>query len=116
MTTLQDPPPAPTSLTPAASTSHAPLPAWARACPSKMVSAEKAITAIRSQSRVFLTANCSVPQTLLRALVDYAPKVRDVEICQVLTIAPGDYVAPEMRGHLRVNTLFISDCVRDAVN
>ncbi len=27
-----------------------------------------------------------------------------------------DYVAPEMDGHIRVNTLFISDNVRQAVN
>jgi acetyl-CoA hydrolase len=38
-----------------------------------------------------------------------------VEIVQVLTVGPADYVAPEMEGHLRVNTLFISDNVRRAV-
>ena len=92
------------------------LPAWARNCESKVVSAEKAITAIKSKSRVFLSGNASVPQTLLKALVQYATQVRDVEICHVLSIAPPDYAAPEMRGHLRVNTFFISDCVRDAVN
>jgi acetyl-CoA hydrolase len=39
-----------------------------------------------------------------------------VEICQVLTIGAADYVAPELAGHIRVNTLFISDNVRTAVN
>jgi acetyl-CoA hydrolase len=34
----------------------------------------------------------------------------------VLTIGSAEYVAPEMSGHLRVNTLFISDNVRAAVN
>ncbi|MBZ5589248.1 MAG: hypothetical protein LAO05_11870, partial [Acidobacteriia bacterium] len=37
-------------------------------------------------------------------------------IAQVLTIGNADYVSPEMEGHLRVNTLFISDNVRRAVN
>lgn len=71
---------------------------------------------IASHSRVFLTGNCSVPQTVLAAIVDRAPHYDHVEICQLLTIGPADYVAPEMAGHLRVNTLFISDNVRPAVN
>ncbi len=38
-----------------------------------------------------------------------------MEICQALTIGPADYVSPEMEGHLRVNTMFISANVRNAV-
>ncbi len=57
----------------------------------------------------------SVPQKLLAALVEYAPNLKDVEICQALTIGPADYVKPDMEGHLRVNTLFISANVRKAV-
>jgi len=34
----------------------------------------------------------------------------------VLTIGTSEYTAPELQGHLRVNTLFISDNVRKAVN
>jgi acetyl-CoA hydrolase len=48
--------------------------------------------------------------------VDYAPELENVEICQALTIGPADYVKPEMEGHLRVNTLFISHNVRKAVH
>jgi acetyl-CoA hydrolase len=57
-----------------------------------------------------------VPKELLAALVRRAPQLEDVEICQVLTIGPADYVAPEMQGHIRVNSLFISQNVRKAVN
>jgi acetyl-CoA hydrolase len=57
-----------------------------------------------------------VPQLVLKALTAYAPELSGVEIVQVLTIGPADYVAPELAGHLRVNTLFISDNVRQAVN
>jgi 4-hydroxybutyrate CoA-transferase len=89
---------------------------WLQTYRDKIVTAEQAIVAIQSGQRVFLTANCSVPQTLLEALVQRSPLLQDVEICQVLTIAGKDYVAPELQGHLRVNTLFISDNVRDAVN
>lgn len=82
----------------------------------RTVTPEHAAAAIRSGNRVFLTGNCSVPQKVLAAFVERARALRDVEIAQVLTIGNADYVAPEMEGHIRVNTLFISDNVRKAVN
>ncbi len=83
---------------------------------SKLCSADQAVQAIKSHDRVFMTGNCSVPKELLAALVRRAPELEDVEICQVLTIGPAEYVAPEMQGHIRVNSLFISQNVRQAVN
>jgi 4-hydroxybutyrate CoA-transferase len=82
---------------------------------SRIVTAEEAVSHIKSGDRVFLSGNCSVPQTLLAALVDYAPALQDIEIIQALTIGPADYVAPEMEGHLRVNTIFASSNNRSAV-
>ncbi len=82
----------------------------------KLCSADVAVEAINSHDRVFMTGNCSVPKELLGALVRRAPQLEDVEIIQVLTIGPADYVAPEMAGHIRVNSLFISHNVRQAVN
>ena len=55
-------------------------------------------------------------QIILSALVDYAPKLSNVEICQALTVGPADYVSIEMDGHLRVNSIFISGNVREAVH
>jgi acetyl-CoA hydrolase len=89
---------------------------WTSLYKSRVVSAAEAVRAIQSENRVFLTGNVSVPQQILAALVDYAPNLHDVEICQALTIGPADYVKPEMQGHLRVNTLFISANVRQAVH
>jgi 4-hydroxybutyrate CoA-transferase len=77
---------------------------------------DQAAALVRSHTRVFLSGNCSVPREILAAIVNHAPELTDVEIVQVLTIGDADYVAPEMAGHLRVNTLFISDNVRGAVN
>ncbi|MGD2143405.1 MAG: acetyl-CoA hydrolase/transferase C-terminal domain-containing protein [Anaerolineae bacterium] len=70
---------------------------------------------VESGDRIFLTGNCSVPQKLMEALVDRAPALEDVEICHALTLGPGDYVAPEMEGHIRANSLFIGPNVRKAV-
>ncbi len=82
----------------------------------KLCSADTAVQTIKSHDRLFMTGNCSVPKELLAALVRRAPELEDVEICQVLTLGPADYVAPEMAGHIRVNSLFISANVRKAVN
>jgi acetyl-CoA hydrolase len=82
---------------------------------SRVCTAEEAVRNIQSGDRVFLTGNCSVPQKTLAALVDYAPNLQDVEICQALSIGPADYVNPEMEGHLRVNSMFVSHNVRSAV-
>jgi acetyl-CoA hydrolase len=88
---------------------------WTSIYQSRIVPAEEAVRSIKSNQRIFLTGNVSVPQKCLAALVEYAPNLENVEICQALTIGPADYVKPEMEGHLRVNTLFISHNVRKAV-
>lgn len=92
------------------------MPAWNTIYESRIVSAEEAVRKIESGQRLFLTGNCSVPQKVLAALVDYAPQLESVEICHALTIGPADYVSPCMQGHLRVNTMFVSGNIREAVN
>jgi 4-hydroxybutyrate CoA-transferase len=89
---------------------------WTTRYPHKVVDADRAVAAIQSGHRVLLSGNCSVPQQLLDALVRRAPKLQNVEIDQVLTVCPDEYVSPAMEGHLRVNTMFISHNIRKAVN
>jgi len=91
---------------------------WEKTYRQKVVTAEEAVQHVRSGDRAFLTGNCSVPKQLLAALVRRARagELHDVEITQVLTVGDADYVAPDMAGKLRVNTLFISPNVRRAVN
>jgi 4-hydroxybutyrate CoA-transferase len=81
----------------------------------RVTSAEEAVKVIKSGHRIFLTGNVSVPQTILAALVEYAPQLKDVEVCQALTVGAADYVSPAMEGHLRVNSMFISANIRKAV-
>jgi acetyl-CoA hydrolase len=88
---------------------------WTTQYQSRVTSAEEAIKSIESGNRIFMTGNVSVPQKLLAALVAHAPNLKDVEICQALSVGPSDYVDPKLYGHLRVNTLFISANVRKAV-
>lgn len=88
---------------------------WQSIYQSRVVSADEAMSRINSGNRLFMTGNVSVPKVLLAALVRRASELKDVEICQALTVGPADFVAPEMEGHLRVNTMFISANVRKAV-
>lgn len=88
---------------------------WTSVYKSRIVTADEAVQCVKSGDRIFLTGNVSVPQKTLAALVKYAPNLQNVEICQALTIGSADYVNPDMEGHLRVNTLFISHNVRRAV-
>ncbi|MBS3752182.1 MAG: acetyl-CoA hydrolase/transferase family protein [Anaerolineales bacterium] len=88
---------------------------WTEEYSEKVVSASEAVQAIKSGDRIFLTGNCSVPRMILGALVDRGQELEDVEINQALTVGSADYVSPEMEGHLRVNTMFISHNTREAV-
>ena len=89
---------------------------WLKKYETRLMSADDAVKAIESNWRVFLTGNCSVPQKLLAALVKRAKTLNNVEIVQVLTIGPAPHIDPEMEGHIRVNTLFISPNIRKAVH
>ncbi|HDD55223.1 MAG TPA: acetyl-CoA hydrolase/transferase family protein [Chloroflexi bacterium] len=89
---------------------------WTEEYQKRVVTAAEAVKAVKSGDRIFLTGNCSVPTTVLAALVDRAQELENVEIDQALTIGSANYVSPEMEGHLRVNTMFISHNTREAVH
>lgn len=89
---------------------------WLSQYQPRVTTAEEAVKVIGSGRRVFLSGNASVPQKLLGALVARASELTDVEICQVLTIGDAPHAAPGLEKHIRLNTLFISDNVRAAVN
>jgi 4-hydroxybutyrate CoA-transferase len=88
---------------------------WTYAYQSQIATAQEAVRSIKSGDRIFLSGNASVPQKLLSALVEFAPNLCNVEICQALSIGSSEYVEPKMAKHLRVNSMFISENVRQAV-
>lgn len=90
---------------------------WQASYQDKITTADEAIRKIQSGDRVFLSGNCSVPQKLLAALVKHAPSVYDVQIYQAFTVEQhAPYTHPGMENHLRVNTAFVSEQTREAVN
>ena len=88
---------------------------WMELYRDRVMDAQSAVRMIDSGMRVFLSGNCSVPRLVLAALTERARGLSGVQVVQVLTVGPAEYVAPDMEGHLRVNTLFISDNVRQVV-
>ncbi|HML24403.1 MAG TPA: acetyl-CoA hydrolase/transferase C-terminal domain-containing protein [Aggregatilinea sp.] len=89
---------------------------WLSLYEPKKVTAEEAVSVIKSGYRIFLTGNCSVPQHLMEALSLRAPELTGLKLIQVLTIGKADYAKPDLATHLRVNSLFISANVRSAIN
>lgn len=93
-----------------------PVPTWATIYRERRCTAAEAVRNIHSGDRVFLTGNCSVPYVVLEAFVEYAPELADVDLLQILTLGDAAYARPEMAGHVRVNTMFISADIRPAVH
>lgn len=81
----------------------------------QIVSAERAVSAVASGSRVFVHTAVAAPQTLIRALTDRAPELRGVEICHLHTEGPAPYAAPEHRESFHVSAFFLGANVRGAV-
>jgi 4-hydroxybutyrate CoA-transferase len=83
---------------------------------SRMVKAEEAVAVIQSGDRVFIHSIAAAPRHLIEAMTARAPELRVVEVVQLHTEGPAPYAAPEMARHFRVNALFVSKNVRQAVN
>src|SRR5438045_9132110 len=77
--------------------------------------AEQALKAIKSGQRVYIGGGCGEPVDLVKALVDRALELRDVEIVHVLTAGPAPYADPGMEESFHVNSLFVGSNVRNAV-
>jgi 4-hydroxybutyrate CoA-transferase len=89
---------------------------WQTIYAERSTTAKAAVEAtVRSDARIFMTGNCSVPRVLTGALLDYAPNVENVEIAQPLTVGPAPWNEPELQGHLRSNSMFIGQNARKAV-
>jgi 4-hydroxybutyrate CoA-transferase len=89
---------------------------WHTRYQEKLMTAERALDAVKSGMRVYIHPGCAEPEVLVRALIARAPELRDVEIVHMMTLGSADYVKPEMEGHFRHNAIFIGPNVREAVN
>jgi len=82
---------------------------------SRFVTAEEAVSVIKSGSRVFVHSVAAAPRRLIEAMTARAPELRVVEIVSIHTEGPAPYAAPELAKSFRVNALFVGANVRRAV-
>jgi len=81
----------------------------------RICTAEEAAKLVRSGDRVWIHTGCATPEPLVQALAGRAAELRDVEILHMVACGSAAYSRPEMADHLRLNCLFLSGCVREAV-
>jgi 4-hydroxybutyrate CoA-transferase len=81
----------------------------------RTVSAEEAVSVIKSGGRVFVHSVAAAPRRLVEAMTARAPDLRVVEVVHLHTEGAAPYAAPELSRSFRVNALFVGPNVRQAV-
>ncbi len=81
----------------------------------RTVTAEEAVSVIKSGDRVFVHSIAAAPRRLIEAMTARAPELRVVEVVHLHTEGEAPYAAPQLAKSFRVNSLFVGANVRDAV-
>jgi 4-hydroxybutyrate CoA-transferase len=81
-----------------------------------LVTADKALSVVKSGDRVFIHTAAAAPQVLVKALSARAPELRNVEIYHLHTEGEAPYADPALAGSFNFNSLFIGANVRKAIN
>ncbi len=82
----------------------------------KITSAEEAVSKIKSNNRVFIQGAAMTPIALIKALCANSEGLSNVELIHMHTEGEAPYARPEFSDRFKVNTLFTSANVRQAVN
>ena len=82
---------------------------------SRTVTAEEAVSVIKSGDRVFIHSVAAAPKRLIEAMTARASELRVVEVVHLHTEGNAPYAAPELSKSFRVNTVFVGANVREAV-
>ena len=77
--------------------------------------AEQAMKIIKPGDSIFIGTGCAQPQHLVEAMVSRARHIYDAHIIHLLTMGPAPYATEALRERFKMNTFFVSDNVRDAL-
>ncbi len=88
---------------------------WQEKYQDRLGAADAAIKLIKPGDHIFIGSGCSAPQHLIKALVEYSQHIYDAHIVHILTRGEAPYVQDKYRDKFKVNTYYISDNVREAV-
>lgn len=83
--------------------------------PVNYVSPQQALAHIQSGNRVYIHGSAHTPTYMLRHLAAEAHRLHDVEVVSISVYGDIEICKPEYHGHFRVNSLFVSGAVRQAV-
>ncbi len=89
---------------------------WRDLYRSRLTTPEEAVDCIRPGGRVYIHPGAAEPETIVRALIERAPHLANVEIIHLLTLGDAGYVRPGMEGRFRHTAMFVGANVREAVN
>ncbi|MEI6594044.1 MAG: acetyl-CoA hydrolase/transferase C-terminal domain-containing protein [Bacteroidota bacterium] len=82
----------------------------------QFVSAEEAVLLIKSNDRVFMQGSAATPITLLNKLLCRYKELQNVELVGISTYGNIEFGKPEYKGSFYINSLFVSDNTRFAIN
>ena len=88
---------------------------WRDLYKDKLVTATEAVKAVKSRDRVVIGHACGEPPTIVAALVDRAPELKNVEIVHMVAMGPAKYSQPGMEESFHHNALFVGGSTRKAV-
>jgi acyl-CoA hydrolase len=89
---------------------------WVDDYKKKLVTAEEAVSVVKSGHRVYISGNAATPYILMKALAARKDELKDVELVHVLLLGEDPLSKPEMEGHFRHNSLFVGPADRKAIN
>jgi acyl-CoA hydrolase len=83
---------------------------------SKYISGEEAVNVIKSSDKVFVHGGAATPHFLLKKMVERANDLRNVELISISTQGEALFADIKYRESFRINSLFVSANVREAIN
>jgi acyl-CoA hydrolase len=89
---------------------------WVDEYKKKLVSAEEAVSDIKSGQRVYISGNAATPYVFVKSLSDRKDELKDVELVHVLLLGDDPFSRLDMEGHFRHNSLFVGPADRKAIN
>ena len=84
--------------------------------PFNYIEAEKALSVIQNNQRVFVHGSACTPVYLLQKLAEQHTRLRDVELVSITVQGDIEVVKPQYQQAFHINSMFVSAPVRNAVN
>jgi len=88
---------------------------WKEKYKEKISTTAASMKLIKSGNSIFVGTGCGQPQHLVNALVEHSSHIYDAHIIHLLTMGAAPYADEKFREKFKMNSFFIADNVRDAL-